>query len=73
MTTRVKPATKKKKTKRAASAEFVIGRAAFAKISAVEGVVLTPAMLKRVADFDSKGLSAATRRREIIKAYKKKA
>lgn len=49
----------------------VIGRERFAKISAVEGIKPSGAMKKRVAQFDRDGLSAAERRREIIKAYKK--
>jgi hypothetical protein len=35
----------------------------------VEGIKLTPAMKKRFAEFDRKGLSPAERRREIIKVY----
>lgn len=68
-----KKTPKKKVAKRAGSAKFVLGRAGFAKISAVEGIFATPAMDKRAAEFDRLGLSPAQRRREIIKAYKKKA
>lgn len=53
------------------SAKVVIGRARFAKISAVEGIKPSAAMRKRVAQFDRQGLSAAERRRAIIKAHKK--
>lgn len=63
------PATKKTATKRAA--KIVIGRARFEKISAVEGIKLSAAMRKRAAQFDRAGLSAAERRREIIKAHRK--
>jgi hypothetical protein len=51
--------------------KVVIGRERFAKISAVEGIQPSAAMRKRVAQFDRQGLSAAERRREIIKAHKK--
>jgi hypothetical protein len=50
---------------------FVIGRAGFAKISAVEGIQLKPAMKKRAADASSKGLSAEETREAIIRAYRK--
>jgi len=64
-----KPSSKKK----SASAKFVLGRAAFAKISAVEGIMLTPAMKKRAKEFERRGLTSAERRREILKVYRKKA
>ena len=41
---------------------MTIGRARFTKISAVEGIVLTPMMEKRIADFERTGLSAKERR-----------
>jgi hypothetical protein len=50
---------------------FVIGRAGFAKISAVEGIRLKPAMKKRAAEASSKGLSAEETRKAIIRAYRK--
>ncbi|MET4386433.1 hypothetical protein ABIB73_002178 [Bradyrhizobium sp. F1.4.3] len=53
------------------SAKLVVGRERFAKISAVEGIVPSAAMKARVARFDQQGLSAAERRREIVKAHKK--
>lgn len=53
------------------SAKLVVGRERFAKISAVEGIVPSPAMKARVARFDRQGLSSAQRRSEIIKAHKK--
>lgn len=55
-------------TKRAAAA--VIGKKAFSKISAVEGITLTTAMKRRSDEFDRKGLSPEQRRRAIIKAHK---
>jgi hypothetical protein len=65
MPVRKKSSAKKRVTK------VVIGRERFAKISAVEGIQPSSAMRERVAQFDRQGLSAAERRREIIKAYKK--
>ena len=56
---------------RLASAELVIGRERFVRISAVEGIVPTAAMKKRLADFEKRGLTAAERRKEIIKAHSK--
>jgi hypothetical protein len=50
---------------------FVIGAAGFAKISAVEGIRLKPAMKKRAADAASKGLSAEETRNAIIRSYRK--
>jgi hypothetical protein len=48
---------------------FVVGAANFAKISAVEGIRLSPAMKKRAAEASSKGLTAEETRRAIIRAY----
>ena len=50
---------------------FVIGRAGFAKISAVEGIRLKPAAEKRASEARSKGLSAEETRKAIIRAYRK--
>jgi len=50
---------------------FVIGRASFRKISAVEGIRLKPAMEKRAAEAASKGLSAEEYRRLIVRSYRK--
>lgn len=50
---------------------FVIGAAGFAKISAVEGIRLKPAMKKRAAEADRNGLSAEQARRAIIRSYRK--
>jgi hypothetical protein len=52
------------------SKSMTLGRDRFAKISAVEGIVLTPRMKRRVAEFDRLGLSAEERRRSIIRAYR---
>jgi hypothetical protein len=63
----------RKKTSRnkRVSAKFVIGRERFTQISAVEGIKPTAAMRERAAEFDRQGLSAAERRREIIKVHRK--
>lgn len=50
---------------------FVLGGAGFAKISAVDGIQLKPAMKKRAAEAISKGLTAEEHRRAIIRAYRK--
>jgi hypothetical protein len=50
---------------------FVVGAAGFAKISAVEGIRLSPAMKKRAAEAASKGLTAEETRRAIIRSYRK--
>jgi hypothetical protein len=50
---------------------MTLGRERFAKISAVEGIELTPSMRKRAAEFDRSGIAAAERRRSIIRAYSK--
>jgi len=53
--------------------QFVLGSSRFAKISAIEGIVRTPAMKKRSRNFDERGLTGDQRREEIRKAYRKKA
>lgn len=50
---------------------FTLGRAGFAKISAVEGIRLTAAMDREFEDFDRRGLTAAERRRNISRKYAK--
>lgn len=67
MSNRKKPSVKTSGT----AAKLVVGRERFAKISAIEGIVPSAAMKARVARFDRQGLSAAERRREILKAHKK--
>ena len=61
----------KRPTEKPNKTGFVIGRAGFAKISAVEGVQLTPMMEKRAAEARNKGLSAEETRKAIIRAYRK--
>jgi hypothetical protein len=65
-------AKQKKTVARGAKASgFVVGRARFAKISAVEGIHLTPAMEKRAAEAGQKGLTADEYRRMIVRSYRK--
>jgi hypothetical protein len=58
-------------TKAKKKGRFVIGRDSFGKISAVEGIRLTPAMKKRATDAERKGLSAEEHRRTIMRSYRK--
>ncbi len=48
---------------------YTIGRKVFAKISAVEGISLTPGMRKDFQVFEEKNLSHADRRQAISKKY----
>ena len=50
---------------------FVIGRDSFGKISAVEGIRLTPTMKKRATDAEREGLSAEEHRCTIMRSYRK--
>ena len=50
---------------------FVVGRDSFGKISAVEGIRLTPTMKKRATDAEREGLSAEGYRETIARAYRK--
>jgi len=50
---------------------YTIGRAGFAKISAVEGIRLTPAMTADFREFERKGLSPEERRKAIARKYGK--
>jgi len=49
-----------------------IGRAAFAKISEVEGIRLSAEEEAMLAEFDRKGLSAEERRKAIVEKFKKR-
>jgi len=51
---------------------FTIGRNAFAKISAVEGIRLTDEMIRDLRDFDRRKLSDDERGRAIMKKYGRK-
>ena len=55
---------------RGANGKATLGRERFAKISAVEGIELTALMRQRIAEFDRRGLSAAERRRSIVRFYR---
>jgi hypothetical protein len=66
-----KPTERKTTVEADAEGGFVVGRARFAKISAVEGVKLTPGMNERAAEFDRAGLSPQKRREAIIRAHAK--
>ncbi len=61
----------KRSNGKAGKAGFVLGPAAFAKISAVEGVRLKPAMKARAAEAAGKGLSAEEYRELIVRAHRK--
>jgi hypothetical protein len=52
---------------------FTVGRSAFAKISAVEGLYLSSDMKRDFRYFDQKGLTGEKRRRAIISKYGGKA
>jgi hypothetical protein len=61
----------KRSTGKTSKTGFVIGRAGFAKIGAVEGIRLKPAMKKRAAEASSKGQSAEEKRKAIIRSYRR--
>ena len=65
------PKTKPSATKARKKGGFVIGRDSFGKISAVEGIQLTPAMKKRASDAERKGMSAEEYRQSIARSYRK--
>jgi len=50
---------------------FTLGRKGFAKISAVEGIRLSPEMEAQFREFDQKGLSPSERRKAIARAFGK--
>jgi hypothetical protein len=62
---------KKTIAKDAKTGQFVIGSVGFGKISAVEGIQVTPAMKKRADDAVSKGLTAEEHRHTIIRTHRK--
>jgi hypothetical protein len=61
----------KRSTGKSSKTGFVLGHANFAKISAVEGIRLKPAMKKRAAEASSKGLSPEEFRKVIVRAHRK--
>lgn len=52
---------------------FTIGRTAFAKVSAVEGIRLSDEMIQDLRDFDRRKLSDDERGRAIARKYGRKA
>jgi len=50
---------------------FVVGRARFTKISAVEGIHLTQTMEKRASEASRKGQTAEECRRTIVRSHRK--
>ena len=64
-------AKRKRVMKKSAGAGFVLGEASFAKISAVEGIRLKPAMKQRAAEAASKGFTPQERRDAIVRAHRK--
>ena len=50
---------------------FMLGRQSFAKISAVEGIKLSPEMTADFQEFDRQQLSASARRKAIRHKYGK--
>jgi hypothetical protein len=66
-----KTGSSKKVGRSSKTGKFTIGQERFAKISAVEGIVLTKQMRSRVSEFDKKRMSAEERRTTIIQAYRK--
>jgi hypothetical protein len=65
------PKAKRSGAKAKKKGGFVIGRDSFGKISAVEGIRLTPAMKKRATNAERKGLSAEEYRQTIARSYRK--
>lgn len=59
------------KSLRRSSKGYIIGRASFAKISAVEGLHTTAAMDADFLEFEQRRLSAAQRRKVISRKYGK--
>jgi hypothetical protein len=51
---------------------FVLGRARFERISAVEGIKKSPESRRMFEEFDRKGLTPEQRRRAIFEKYAKK-
>jgi hypothetical protein len=49
----------------------ILGRERFAKISAIEGIELSPAAKRRAAEFDRLGLSPEERIRRIVAIHRK--
>jgi len=65
------PSRKKTPPKKAGVSGHVVGSARFAKISAVEGITMSAAMIKRARTSAAKGLSAEETRKAIARSYRK--
>jgi len=65
------PSQKKKPSKKVGVTGHIVGRARFAKISAVEGITMSASMVKRARTSAAKGLSAEEIRKVIIRSYRK--
>ena len=50
---------------------YTVGRRGFAKISAIEGIRLSPDMEARFGEFEREGLSAAERRQVLARMFGK--
>ena len=61
----------KKSNRKSKKTSFVIGQAGFTKISAVEGINLTPAMKERAAKAAREKLTAEEYRAAIVRAHRK--
>ncbi len=61
----------KKMPEKASRTGYVIGRDSFTKISSVEGIRLSAAMVRRAENSTAKGLSAEDARKTIIRAHRK--
>ena len=57
--------------RRSPTSGVVLGRERFAKISAIEGIELSPAAKRRAAEFDRLVLSPEERIRRIVAAHRK--
>jgi hypothetical protein len=65
------PSQKKKSSKKVGVSGHIVGRARFAKISAVEGITMSASMVKRARTSAAKGLSAEETRKIIIRSHRK--
>lgn len=60
-----------RKSGKGLSKRFTLGRQAFAKISEIEGIGMSPAMEAMFQEFDRKGLSPEERRRAIARKFRR--
>lgn len=61
----------KTKTAPTGAFRYTVGRRAFARIGAIDGVRLTDEMEEDLREFDRKGLTVEERRRAIARKYGK--